>query len=487
MSDAAAQIIREIVSKGYQIEPRAFDLLLHLLRDTDPTKLIQEIIKDKGEENRTIRVEDVERLVKRADTDVVKEVELELSPPDFKILRSYEDVKVLEGVEGYHHLFLSRYRKLLELIKKRRDSGSLRSIEEANSSKAPTRVAGLVYSKSVRRGAAVIVLEDETGRVEAAAFDSSVVERMQEVPLDSMVTASITSGKRNIYIVDSISLPDIPDHVPNMSKKRVYAALTSDLHVGNKYFLKQAFDAFIKWLGRRDDEIAARIRYLLICGDVVDGVGVYPNQEKELETADLKQQFNAVADLLKKVPQDINIFLTPGNHEPVRQAVPQPPIPKEYIGSSYLQNVFLVSNPAWIELEGVRVLMYHGRSLEDVVATTPGLRVERPALAMKVLLKARHLAPIYGRRTPILPTSEDLLVIDEIPDIFHSGHLHILDSERYRGCLLINSGTWQSQTSYQQDMGINPTPAILPVVDLSTLRVLTFDFIKLQRQQLGPE
>ncbi|MFN3621793.1 MAG: metallophosphoesterase, partial [Nitrososphaerales archaeon] len=220
--------------------------------------------------------------------------------------------------------------------------------------------------------------------------------------------------------------------------------------------------------------------YLLICGDIVDGVGVYPNQEKELETADVKQQFNEVSALLKNIPSNIQIFISPGNHEPVSQAMPQPPIPKEYAAQiSELSNVILVSNPAWLELEGVKVLMYHGRSLEDVVATTPGLRVERPALAMKVLLKARHLAPIYGRRTPILPTNEDLLVIDQIPDIFHTGHVHILDTERYRGCLLLNSGTWQSQTSFQLDMGINPTPAILPIIDLSTLQIVTLDFTKL--------
>ena len=32
---------------------------------------------------------------------------------------------------------------------------------------------------------------------------------------------------------------------------------------------------------------------------------------------------------------------------------------------------------------------------------------------MKVLLKARHLSPIYGQRTPIAPEKEDMMVITE--------------------------------------------------------------------------
>lgn len=482
MSEAAAQLIREVVARGYQIEPKAFNLLLQISKNTNLKALVEEVIKLKGEGDRTIKVEDVEHLIPKVDVELKRaSVEQEIEEPlNFKILRNYVDVKASEGVEGFQQLFLSRYQKMLELIRKRKDSSNIRNITELKESKTPMRIAGLIYSKTIKRGAATIVLEDVSGRIEATAFESSIIKNIQEAPLDSMVIATVTSSRKNIYIIDSLSLPDVPDHVPSVSKKRVYAVLTSDLHVGNKYFLSQAFKAFINWLNKKDDEVAARVRYLLICGDVIDGVGIYPNQEKELEITNVKQQFNELKALLKSIPPTIHIFINPGNHEPVRQAAPQPPIPKDYAAPLYeLQNLTMISNPAWLEIEGVKVLMYHGRSLEDVVATTPGLRVERPALAMKVLLKARHLAPIYGRRTPILPAKEDLLIIDEIPDIFHAGHVHILDSERYRGCLLLNSGTWQNQTSYQLDMGINPTPAILPIVDLSTLQILTLDFTKL--------
>jgi DNA polymerase II small subunit len=120
--------------------------------------------------------------------------------------------------------------------------------------------------------------------------------------------------------------------------------------------------------------------------------------------------------------------------------------------------------------------MYHGQGLDDIIATTPGLSYSKPAEAMKVLLKARHLAPIYGERTPIAPEQEDMMVITEVPDIFHSGHVHVTDVQNYRSTLVVNSGAWQSQTKFQQTMGIMPTPGLAVVVNLATLQPIVYDF-----------
>jgi DNA polymerase II small subunit len=54
--------------------------------------------------------------------------------------------------------------------------------------------------------------------------------------------------------------------------------------------------------------------------------------------------------------------------------------------------------------------------------------------------------------------------------------MHVLDSEKYRGTLILNSGTWQSQTPFQAKMGIDPVTGIIPIVNLSTLEVFTKNF-----------
>jgi DNA polymerase II small subunit len=136
----------------------------------------------------------------------------------------------------------------------------------------------------------------------------------------------------------------------------------------------------------------------------------------------------------------------------------------------------MLGNPSLIELNGVKILMYHGQSLDDIIGTIPDLSYAKPAEAMKVLLRARHLSPIYGERTPIAPEHEDHMVITEVPDIFHSGHIHVLDAQNYRGTLIVNSGTWQGQTNFQRTMGIIPNPGVAVIVNLSTLQPFIMDF-----------
>jgi DNA polymerase II small subunit len=278
--------------------------------------------------------------------------------------------------------------------------------------------------------------------------------------------------------IKSVISPDIPDHLPNRSKSEAYAVLISDLHVGSKYFMEQEFLRFLDWLAMSDDEIVRKIKFLCVGGDLIDGIGIFPNQDKELVESNTAAQMNHVVQLMSKIPKHIKTFVIPGNHDPGRRALPQPAFPKKDAGEKLygLENCTMLGNPGFVELNGVKVLMYHGQSLDDVIATIPGLSYSKPAEAMKVLLKARHLAPIYGERTPIAPEQEDSMVITEVPDIFHSGHVHVTDVQNYRGTLVVNSGAWQAQTKFQQTMGIMPTPGIAIVVNLATLQPFKQDF-----------
>jgi DNA polymerase II small subunit len=243
--------------------------------------------------------------------------------------------------------------------------------------------------------------------------------------------------------------------------------------------MKTEFLKFLDWLSSSsDDEIVKKIKFLCVGGDLIDGIGIFPNQDKELLEIDAAKQMSHAAQLLAKVPKHIKVLAIPGNHDLGRRALPQPAIPRNDLGKQFygLENCMMLGNPAFVELNSVKVLMYHGQSLDDIIATTPGLSYSKPSEAMKVLLKARHLAPTYGERTPIAPEQEDMMVITEVPDIFHSGHVHVVDVQSYRGTLVVNSGAWQSQTKYQQTMGITPTPGLAVIVNLATLQPVVYDF-----------
>ena len=132
-------------------------------------------------------------------------------------------------------------------------------------------------------------------------------------------------------------------------------------------------------------------------------------------------------------------------------------------------NIKFVGNPSLIELDGIKVLIYHGRSLDDFVAAIPGLSYKAPEIAMIEMLRRRHLSPIYGGRVSIAPEKSDHFVINTIPDIVHCGHVHTIGLSKYRGVTLVNSGTWQAQTDFQKRVNLEPVPAHAPIIDLSTM------------------
>ncbi len=113
----------------------------------------------------------------------------------------------------------------------------------------------------------------------------------------------------------------------------------------------------------------------------------------------------------------------------------------------------------------------------DIVSSVPGLTYQRPVEIMEYQLRVRHLAPEYGKMTPIGPEQQDWLVVDRVPDVFQSGHIHVPGSGVYRGTSIVNSGAWQGQTEYQKRMGLEPRPGFLPVVNLQTLQVHTLNFL----------
>jgi DNA polymerase II small subunit len=224
-------------------------------------------------------------------------------------------------------------------------------------------------------------------------------------------------------------------------------------------------------------EIAGHVKYVLVAGDIVDGIGIYPNQGKELAIRDVQKQYLLASKLIKRIPDHIEIVISPGNHDAPRKALPQPAIGKEFLPDLLdNRNVHSLGDPCMVSLHGVEVLMYHGRSLDDLIATVPGLSHDHPEKAMRLLLQSRHLAPSYGGKTMLSPENRDFLIVERPPDIFHSGHIHVIGYCSHRGVLVVNSGGWQEQTDYMEKLGLVPTPGRVPVVNLQTLEMSVISF-----------
>ena len=469
-------VVNFLLKKGFQVTPDAIDYLKAMSR-LEFQDLVKRIIRSKNrnnDDNFTVSLDDVRQ------NSVQPGVETDASGVDDYEVLDGNDVlqKQLEGVDGYHLLMKNRFNKYKQIMYERQDSRKIIRISALvqYTDQNEYKIAGLLKSRNKLDKSYEMELEDESTDLRLLVMDGNNIRRVESFLIDQMVIADVVFSK-NIgrFIVKNCYSLDIPTDVfPSVEgAEPVYGVFLSDIHVGSKTFLNSEFQDFLNWINGRsgDLEVVSKIRYVVIAGDVVDGIGVYPGQEEELTELNLSKQYDEFAGLMAQIPKSIKIFVSPGNHDATRQALPQPPIFKRYAKTLYeMDNVILLGDPCLVRLHGVNTLVYHGQSLVDIVGSSPGITFNNPAEAMKVLLKARHLAPTHGS-TRVALEEDDKLVIKTVPNIFHCGHIHTVQTLKYKGTLLINSGTWQDQTQFQKRMGIVPNPAVAVVVDLNSLKV----------------
>ena len=395
---------------------------------------------------------------------------------DVRILRDITGRSTCEGtLEDFTRYFRHRFQVLRTLLAARRELAGAQDIAKARKSTREVRIIGMVADvRTTKNGHRILELEDESETIPVLVPSDSELAA-ESVVMDEVLGVVGTSNDRGLLIAHSLVRPDIPTVRPfRGTKEHVRAAFMSDIHVGSRTFLEDKWSKVSAWLGG-DDEVARSIRYLVVSGDVVDGIGVYPRQDEELVIDDIYGQYEALATMMAALPDRIAVVMSPGNHDAVRPAEPQPAFPNS-IQKLFDSNITFAGNPCLLSIEGVRILSYHGRSMDDLVSAVPGLSYHRPIDAMKAMLRMRHLAPIYGGKTPIAPEAEDHLIINEVPDLFATGHVHSVGVDAYRGVVLVNSSTWQAQTPYQKMRNIDPMPARLPIVDLATGQAIIREF-----------
>jgi len=472
MDEEISSAVSYALNKGFQIHPDALEIL-HKIDVKELGQIIKDVVKEKTKQKQfLINEEDFEIYLGIKD-DEEHQVEFEiLSDPTEKITSA-------EGVEGYGALFASRFNKLRQIMSDRPESKKVKDIESVKSvtkNDDELYVWGLVTDRKSDRNITKITVEDPTSSMEIVVFEGDLKDAADTLLMDQFAMFKIVPAKNGGFFAKDIILPDIPEHTTNRSKTETYAVFLSDLHVGSKFFMEEELSEFIKWISSADP-IARKIRFVVIGGDLIDGVGVFPGQDKVLDQLTTEDQLQKTSEVLDKIPKHIKVFLISGNHDAGRKALPQPAIPKMYNSELWdRENFFMLGNPSMVSLNGVKVLMYHGQSIDDVVRTTPGVSYDKPAAVMRHFLKARHMSPIYGSRTPIAPETEDMMVIDDVPDIFHSGHVHFVGLDMYKGVLIVNSGAWQRQTDFQESVGITPTPGMAIIVNLQTMKVYQKDF-----------
>ena len=414
------------------------------------------------------------------------------------VSKEYEsEIEILEDVTGnstcegttqdFVKLFRYRYNVLRKILRnQRREMINTIPINRIKKSSSDVQLVGIVKSvKTTVNGHRLIEIEDETDTATLMALKDhkEVSQLANEVVVDEIIgVVGKISKNGDLIIVQNIVFPDIKlQHDKNRAEVPVCAAFLSDIHMGSNMFMEDEWNAFLKWINgslgnSRQKDVASKIKYLILPGDLVDGIGIYPNQEKELSISNIYEQYESLAKQLEFIPDHISVVLQPGNHDAVRPAEPQPTFEKEIRDLFSGREFIFVGNPCYLSLHGVEILSYHGQSLLDFSTNIQYLNYNEPTEVMKVMLKKRHLAPAYGGYTPLAPEHTDYMIIDKVPDIFVTGHVHTSNIDNYRGVTLINASSWQAQTSYQKMLNFIPDSAKLPIVNLKTGNATTMDF-----------
>ena len=488
-------IVNFFIKKDMFLGPEFLDYI----KDNKKVEHIHNLIKEKGDK---INMEVLSQELMNIDTNVLKSINTEQNPlkseNDNVIVKfSYDQKPQKKSVADFFSYFRERFKTIESMLRGRVELQNIVSINRLINKKEKENVSliGMVSDKNVtKNGNYILTLEDLTGSIKILVNKNKpeLLEIVKDIVCDEIIGINGSSGD-NIIFVDNILLPDIP--LTKEFKKAPYESyimFLSDFHVGSKFFLEEKFLKFIGWISGKSGsdkqkEIASKVSHILVIGDIVDGVGIYPGQESELEITDIIEQYEKCAEYLKMIPEHIKIIICPGNHDAMRIAEPQPALYEDFAAAIYeLPNVILVSNPSIVnigkteEFDGFDILIYHGFSFDYYVRNVESIRnnggYDRADLIMKFLLQRRHLAPSYTSTLFIPSPEKDNLIISKIPDIFATGHIHKTAVSSYRNITMICGSCWQSTTPFQVKVGHHPEPARVPILNTQTREVKILKF-----------
>jgi DNA polymerase II small subunit len=467
------RVLDALASDGVLLEPDAID---YLLGQNDPMACAKTALSMMPQKPLILTLDD---LVPNGAINAFPD------PPAPVVSRKETEVKILRDITGFSccegditdfaRYFLDRFRKIKKMLVRRRELAGSVPIEKAMKVSREVRLIAMVNEvRNTKNGHKMLEVEDEESRCLALITKNSNLINESIIPDEVIGIVGKASAKGDMVIVEELVRPDIPlTKTLRPIDSSASVAFVSDIHVGSNTFLQKQWERMIAWL--RSNWKEDGIEYMVISGDIVDGIGIFPNQEDELEIDDIFKQYERLSEFFKDIPDGMKLVVQPGNHDAVRPAEPQPTFSRK-ITDLFDSSIMFVGNPCLLEIEGRSILTYHGRSMDDLVNNVQSLSYETPIEAMKEMLKRRHLSPMYGGKTPVAPEKEDYMVIDQVPDIFVTGHVHGAGLSEYRGVKLINASTWQAQTSFQRMHNFNPDPAKVPIVHLGTGRSTMMDF-----------
>ncbi|HKS59560.1 MAG TPA: hypothetical protein VJS68_02140, partial [Thermoplasmata archaeon] len=283
------------------------DALALLLTTPEPLALSRRLVEVSGADSAVVTREMVELVLTEVappsprgnpvpaapPSDAAEHVEP--TPARFELVRE-GFVPLPEGREplaAYSAMFNSRFRSLSRMMRGRPDLPDLRPIGEALTSHGTVSLLGMIRSvrRSPEKHHLILQLEDESGVIDLLIPRDQPLSRETLVP-DEVVglTVQLPKERGRLAIVRHLVRPEVAGaRAAHRSDRPRRVMFLSDLHIGSRSFLSEPWERLAAFLhGKEGDAALARsITEIVIAGDLVDGIGIYPNQERDLAIQDI--------------------------------------------------------------------------------------------------------------------------------------------------------------------------------------------------------
>src|SRR2546429_9564336 len=186
------------------------------------------------------------------------------------------------ALDDFLRYFRSRFEKMSALFRQRIDTRSAGTISDAlaGGTNGRGRFVAMVVEKREKGNRIFLTVDDYDDEATVLVGDSnpSVWQTARRVSRDQVLFLETRKSSGKLLVAENIVLPEIPDHKPGRASDEVYAVLISDVHVGSKVFMEDAFGRVLGWLkgevgGPEQQHIADRVKYVIIGGGLLGGIG----------------------------------------------------------------------------------------------------------------------------------------------------------------------------------------------------------------------
>lgn len=289
----------------------------------------------------------------------------------------------------------------------------------------------------------VIMLEDESGR--AILHNEELLLRAGLVTgcLVAVLGIEIQAG---VFEVMELAYPVPAPQAPLTSSDESWVAFVSGLQFGPDAGADLRTVLLQQWLGGElggadDSALAQRVSQLVVLGGAVAEIAAAPNPDFLTTNnfgsknvlhflAELVKLFGAwLAETVALVP----VAIMPGASDPCEMCLPQQPMHRSLFGASRLlvhtPALRALTNPAWLELGGVRAVATAGQNIDDMLKYSLAERSADSVLAaMARNLRWQNIVPTAPDTLHCYPYDNwDPFTLDETP------HLYVVGNQREAG------------------------------------------------------